>query len=210
MAELKDFARSVAILVSSCDAFFDAWRPFHYFFRKHWPECPFSVYLIVNQLRVRSNTFQIIAVGEDRGWASNMKVALRQLKEPRVLYLQEDYFLNGAVRPDQLAADLDYAFAFSLPAGRLVAHMASIREGSVCFDATLSLERRPWNAGEMRRVLLRYPAMTAAVLVGIHWQALKLWWKGVPVVHRVTGDGVGERAACAAETASQGASVMER
>lgn len=109
-----------------------------------------------------------------------------------------------------MPVDLDYAFAFSLPAGRLVAHMASIKEGSVCFDATLSLERRPWNAGEMRRVLLRYPAMTATVLVGIHWQALKLWWKGVPVVHRVTGDGVGERAACAAETASQGASVMER
>ena len=27
MPELKDFASSVAIIVSSCDAFFDAWRP---------------------------------------------------------------------------------------------------------------------------------------------------------------------------------------
>lgn len=32
MPELKDFAGSVAVVVSSCDAFFDAWRPFVFFF----------------------------------------------------------------------------------------------------------------------------------------------------------------------------------
>ena len=37
--------------------------------------------------------------------------------------------------------------------------------------------------------------MTANVMAGIHWQALKLWWKGVPVVRRLTGDGVAERPA---------------
>ena len=109
-----------------------------------------------------------------------------------------------------MPVDLDYAFAFTPPAGRLVAHMETVKAGSVCFDATLSLERRPWSAAEIRRALVRYPAMTAHVMAGIHWQALKLWWKGVPVVRRVTGDGVGERAACAAETAGQTDSVMER
>jgi DUF1365 family protein len=77
--------------------------------------------------------------------------------------------------------------------------METSRAGSVGFDATLSLERRPWNAAEIRRALVRYPAMTARVMTGIHWEALKLWWKGVPVVPRMTADGVGERAACAAE-----------
>ena len=38
----------------------------------------------------------------------------------------------------------------------------------MCFDATLSLERRPWNAAEIRRALVRYPAMTATVVAGIH------------------------------------------
>jgi hypothetical protein len=106
--------------------------------------------------------------------------------------------------------DLDYAFAFTPPAGRLVAHMKTLKEGSVSFDATLSLERRPWNAVEIRRALVRFPAMTATVMAGIHWQALKLWWKGVPVVRRVTGDGVGERAAYAVEPAGQTDSLMER
>jgi hypothetical protein len=110
MPELKDFASSVAIVVSSCDAFFDAWRPFAFFFRKHWSDCPFPVFLIVNRLRVRSNLLQPITVGPDRGWASNMKVALDQITQPHILYLQEDYFLNGSVQRQQLADDFAYAF----------------------------------------------------------------------------------------------------
>jgi DUF1365 family protein len=109
-----------------------------------------------------------------------------------------------------MPVDLDYTFAFTPPMGRLVAHMAVSHAGSVGFDATLSLERRPWSAAAIRRVLVRHPAMTAAVIATIHWQALRLWWKGVPVVRRLTGDGIGERAAHAAETAGRTDSVMER
>jgi len=109
-----------------------------------------------------------------------------------------------------MPVELEYAFALTPPASRLVAHMETTQAGSVGFDATLSLERRPWNAAEIRRVLVRYPALTATVMAGIHWQALRLWWKGVPVVPRLTGDGVGERAAYVAEAAGPTDSVMER
>jgi hypothetical protein len=110
MPELIDFASSVAIVVSSCDAFFDVWRPFAFFFRKHWSDCPFPVFLIVNRLRVRSSFIQPITVGPDRDWAANMQVALNHLKQPYILYFQEDYFLNGPVNRAQLAADFAYAF----------------------------------------------------------------------------------------------------
>ncbi len=109
-----------------------------------------------------------------------------------------------------MPVDLEYAFALTPPASRLVAHMETSQAGSVGFDATLSLERRPWSAAEIRRVLVRYPAMTATVMAGIHWQALRLWWKGVPVVRRLTSDGVGERVAYAAETGRRTDSVVER
>jgi uncharacterized protein len=106
--------------------------------------------------------------------------------------------------------DLQYAFAFTPPEERLVAHMKTLEAGSVCFDATLSLERRPWSAAEIRRALVRYPAMTATVMAGIHWQALRLWWKGVPIVPRLTTNGVGEYAAYAAQRAGQTDVVTER
>ena len=109
-----------------------------------------------------------------------------------------------------MPVDVDYTFAFTSPEDRLVAHMETVDAGVVAFDATLSLERRPWDANEIRRALLRHPAMTAHVVAGIHWQALRLWWKGVPLVPRITRDGVGERAAYAAETASRTDSVAER
>lgn len=86
--------------------------------------------------------------------------------------------------------DLDYRFTFTLPTDRVIAHMdARRRDGPALFDATLTLDRRAWTAGELRRLLLRYPAITAGVTAGIHLQALRLWWKGVPVVPRPSPTG---------------------
>jgi hypothetical protein len=110
MPELSALASSVAVVVSSCDAFFDTWRPFFFFFRKHWPDCPLPVFLIVNELRVRSSIVQPISVGPDRDWASNMDVALGSIAQPYILYFQDDYFLTGKVNNDRLAQDFAYAF----------------------------------------------------------------------------------------------------
>jgi len=86
-------------------------------------------------------------------------------------------------------ADLIYTFALSDPSDSLSVHMEALQRGTAIFDATLSLERRPWSAPEIRRALARHPLMTAHVIAGIHWEALKLWWKGVPVVPRERPDG---------------------
>jgi hypothetical protein len=110
MPELNDFASSIAILVSSCDAFFDAWRPFAFFFRKHWPDCPFPVFLILNRLQLRSDFIRPINVGPDRDWAANMLIALPRITQPYILYFQEDYFLTAPIHRDQLASDISYAF----------------------------------------------------------------------------------------------------
>jgi hypothetical protein len=121
MAELNDFKSSVAILVSSCDAFFDAWRPFHDFLQKFWSDCPLEIFLLTNELEVRSSRLRTIAVGPDHGWASNLLVALEQIPHPHVLYLQEDYFLTAPVHRAQLAQD----FAEAMEAGA----------ASLCFRA---------------------------------------------------------------------------
>lgn len=107
---LASFANDVAIVVSSCDAFFDAWRPFAFFFRKFWNDCPFPAYLITNRLEVRSSWIKPIRIGRDKGWASNMIVALREISQPYVLYMQEDYFLTAPVQGEQLVADFKYSY----------------------------------------------------------------------------------------------------
>jgi hypothetical protein len=105
MAELNDFKSSIAILVSSCDAFFDAWRPFQAFLDKFWPDCPLDTFLLTNEIEVRSPRLRSIAVGPDRGWSSNLLRALELIPHPHLLYLQEDYFLTAQVDGEQLARD---------------------------------------------------------------------------------------------------------
>ena len=99
----------VAVLVSSCDRFFDAWRPFAGFWRRHWPAATlrWPAYLIVNELPVRGDGLTPLAVGRDRGWSDNLRLALGRIESDYLLYLQEDYFLTAA--PD--AAWLDAALA---------------------------------------------------------------------------------------------------
>ena len=108
MNSLARFAPRFAVLVSSCDAFFDAWRPFAFFFRKHWPDCPWRVFLIVNNLDVQSDWLIPIRVGRDRGWADNLRLALAGIDADYLLYFQEDYFLTAPVHAARLAADCEF------------------------------------------------------------------------------------------------------
>lgn len=84
-----------------------------------------------------------------------------------------------------MAMDLCYDFALTAPGKTLVAHMetvdAAAGEKGKLFDATLTLERRAWTASSLRAGLLRHPWMTAKVIASIHWEALRLYWKGAPV-----------------------------
>jgi hypothetical protein len=98
---------------------------------------------------------------------------------------------------------LDYRFALTAPVDRLVAHISlSTRDAEPGsrhrFDATLQLAHRPWTHREIAKALLRHPVMTARVTAAIHWQALRLWWKGMPLVPRPSGDGALEDSAAPA------------
>lgn len=76
--------------------------------------------------------------------------------------------------------DVIYDWRFTEPASQLAIHMENLRSGRPFFDATMRLERRELSGSSLVHVLMRYPLMTAKVIGAIHWQALKLWAKGVP------------------------------
>jgi len=80
-----------------------------------------------------------------------------------------------------MSMDLDYDWIFSPPSESLVSHMNTLAAGQPFFDATLQLERRPWQARSLHRTLAAYPLMTLRVIAAIHWQALRLWLKKVSV-----------------------------
>ena len=47
-------------------------------------------------------------------------------------------------------------------------------------ETSVSGRLQPLDARSTRRALLHYPAMTLHVVLRIHWQALKLWWRRTP------------------------------
>jgi DUF1365 family protein len=74
--------------------------------------------------------------------------------------------------------DHAYRWRFTPPGSRLGVHMVNSRDGVPVFDATLVLRRRPWSSAWLGRVLWRFPHITLFTIAAIHWQALRLWWKG--------------------------------
>ena len=80
-----------------------------------------------------------------------------------------------------MSMKLDYTFTFTPPDQNLVVHMDTIKDGKAFFDAKLKLERKPWSARSLHRALLAHPWMTAKVIFAIHWEALRLYLKKVPV-----------------------------
>ena len=84
--------------------------------------------------------------------------------------------------------DLDarYGFRTRVPDERLsVVVRETVREGRV-LDAALTARRAPLDGRHLAAVFVRYPLVTAKVIVAIHWEAVRLWLKGAPYRRRGT------------------------
>lgn len=79
-----------------------------------------------------------------------------------------------------MGMDHVYEWHTTVPDDDVQVHIESRKDGERAFDATLSLGRLELNPANARRMLARYPAMTAQVVAKIYWQALRLKLKGAP------------------------------
>jgi DUF1365 family protein len=85
-----------------------------------------------------------------------------------------------------LDTDMSYAFAVAPPNKRVaISIIARDAEGPVLI-ARLLADRIPLADRTLLRALLAYPLLTLKVVAAIHWEALRLWLKGVRPTERPT------------------------
>lgn len=103
---------------------------------------------------------------------------------------QRHYYLVDLAKPSQQPKafhvspfnplDMQYYWRVAQPGTRLNLAL-SCHAGEKHFDASLALHKKTLTSGNLWRQLLRIPHMTLKTLLGIYWQALRLYLKGTPL-----------------------------
>lgn len=77
--------------------------------------------------------------------------------------------------------DMDMGYSFRLsPPGDTVEVLIDVRDAQgVMLTASFIGDRRPFTDGSLLKAWATHPLLTLKVIGGIHWEALKLWRKGL-------------------------------
>jgi DUF1365 family protein len=76
--------------------------------------------------------------------------------------------------------DVDFEFQLQVPGEELEIRIDDIAKGERIFFSSLRGVRKPLTDSRLAWFTLKYPWMTARVIFAIHWQALRLFLKGLP------------------------------
>lgn len=106
----------VAIMITSCDAYKDCWKPMIYSLDKYWPDCEYPRYIVTNYEEDDSlPDTQIIKVGDDkRSWCTLAKRGLEAIGADYVVFFQEDYWLAKKVDNEAIKAHVQYMEDYSV------------------------------------------------------------------------------------------------
>ena len=107
---------------------------------------------------------------------------------------RHSYVIPSSATPDSCAKrfyvspfldmDLIYDFAVTQPESRLAVVIRARRGTQAVMSACMAAGRRALTDAALLGCFLRMPAVTAKVIAAIHWEALRLWLKGLKLVPR--------------------------
>ena len=106
--------------------------------------------------------------------------AVERHEADKVLYVSPFYRVEGG-----------YRFTVRAPDDRLNLTILKQVDGETDFTATLTAQRQPLTDARLVTLFLAMPFMTLGVVAAIHWEALRLWFKGAVFGPRPAGPKAG-------------------
>lgn len=179
-------SNDLAIVVVSCDAYADLWPVFFALWRRHWPDCPYPVYLVSNVRRCEEPGVVGVDVGPDRTWAQNLRTALDRIGHERVLLLLEDFLLEARVDTARVRALARTASEADAHVLRLVANPGPSRPAAIGPEiGTLDTADR-WRVSTQAAV---WRTATLRALLRPRYTAWDFEWLGTRLSSAVFPDG---------------------
>ena len=88
----------IALLVSSCDLYEDAWNPFFRLLEIYWSDCPAKVYLVTETKTYSDPYFNVNCIQcNSAKWSDRIIFALNQIDSEYIWFFLEDFFLEKTV-----------------------------------------------------------------------------------------------------------------
>lgn len=99
----------VAIMITSCDAYKDCWKPMIFSLDKYWPDCEWPRYVVTNYADEDLPNTTIVKVGDDkRSWCNLARMGMEAIDADYILFFQEDYWLGKPVDNEAIKAHVKY------------------------------------------------------------------------------------------------------
>lgn len=128
-----------SVLICTCDKNADIWPYFFHFFKKHYPDCPYPIYLNTETEKYEDPDLKITSLqahkpGDPAGWSRRLRDYLNAMDSEYVIILLEDFFFMADVRTDELERcmmrmDQDKMIAnFIFDSGRHMCHESEFPE----------------------------------------------------------------------------------
>lgn len=146
----------------SCDSYEDLWGPFFALFKRHWPDCPFPVYLGSGQLESGQLSVTTLHSDGGRDWSKCALDYLQRLSTPYVLLMLDDFFFRKPVPTGEVQHCLDFARTNDAVQVRLIprpkpterlAGESLIGESIVGSPYRLSMQAAIWNRSKLIELL---------------------------------------------------------
>lgn len=101
---MLDKRNNVALVVSSCDKYEDAWYPYFELIKKYWSGHPQKIYLITEEKSFHCPGLNIQVCNFDKSltWSERLYYTLNTIESKYIIFSLEDFFLLDYVKQERI------------------------------------------------------------------------------------------------------------